>query len=64
MELVRKIVNTLVADILAETTYRLQKTRPVDQGDISNVKQPIVSFSEELTPTYIPQIFLKCIALK
>ena len=49
-ELVRKIVNTLVADILAETTYRLQKTRPVDSEGIINAKQPIVSFSEELTP--------------
>ena len=49
-ELVRKIVNTLVADILTETTSRLQKIRPIDSADIMNAKQPIVSFSEELTP--------------
>ena len=49
-ELVRKIVNTLVADILTETMSRLQKIRPVYSADIINAKQPIVSFSEELTP--------------
>ena len=49
-ELVRKIVNTLVADILTETMRRLQKIRPIDSADIMNAKQPIVSFSEELTP--------------
>ena len=49
-ELVRKIVNTLVADILTETTNRLQKIRPIDSADIMKAKQPIVSFSEELTP--------------
>ena len=49
-ELVRKIVNTLVADILTETMSRLQKIRPIDSADIMNAKQPIVSFSEKLTP--------------
>ena len=49
-ELVRKIVNTLVADILTETMSRLQKIRPIDSADIMNAEQPIVSFSEELTP--------------
>ena len=49
-ELVRKIVNKLVADILAETASRLQKIRPVDPEDIMNAKQPIVSFSKELSP--------------
>ena len=49
-ELVRKIVNTLVADILTETMRRLQKIRPIDSADIMNAKQPIVSFSEGLTP--------------
>ena len=49
-ELVRKIVNTLVADILTETMSRLQKIRPIDSADIMNAEQPIVSFSEGLTP--------------
>tara|TARA_Y100001935_G_C17089394_1_gene400388 strand:- start:30 stop:659 length:630 start_codon:yes stop_codon:yes gene_type:complete len=49
-EVVRTIVNKLVADILAETANRLQKIRPVDPEDIMNAEQPIVSFSKELTP--------------
>tara|TARA_Y100001933_G_scaffold229978_1_gene246681 strand:- start:652 stop:1281 length:630 start_codon:yes stop_codon:yes gene_type:complete len=49
-ELVRKIVDKLVADILAETANRLQKIQPVDSEDIMNANQPIVSFSKELMP--------------
>ena len=39
-----------MADILTETMSRLQKIRPIDSADIMNAEQPIVSFSEELTP--------------
>ena len=49
-ELVRKIVDKLVADILAETANRLQKIQPADSEDIMNANQPIVSFSKELMP--------------
>ena len=49
-ELVRQIVNTLVEDIISESTRRLYEIQPAHSEDIKNSKQPVVAFSEKLTP--------------
>ena len=49
-ELVRQIVNTLAEDIISESTRRLSKIQPAHSEDIKNSKQPVVAFSEKLTP--------------
>ncbi len=48
-ELSRRIVNKLVADILAETSRRITQLNPETAQDIRKCEKPVVGFSTELS---------------
>jgi dGTPase len=47
-ELVRRLINAMVEDVLAETTHRLAAARPRDVAAIRALGQPVAAFSSEM----------------
>jgi dGTPase len=50
-EAVRRVINAMVEDVLAETRRRLNETSPKSVVDIRALGRPIVAFSEHMTAT-------------
>ncbi len=47
-ETIRRLISTMVADVVAETGRRLQKCQPKTVEDIRRFNMPLVAFSEEM----------------
>ncbi len=44
-ETIRRVINTVVTDLLTETARRLEKLAPADSTAVRRAKQPVVAFS-------------------
>ena len=50
-EAVRRVINAMVEDVLAETRKRLKETAPKSVDDIRALGRPVVAFSERMAAT-------------
>lgn len=50
-ELIRRLINVMVMDVLAETQARLKQYNPVDQAAVQALPVPTVAFSTEMQQT-------------
>jgi dGTPase len=50
-EAIRRMINAMVEDVLAETARRLAETRPASVADIRALGRPVVAFSEKMAAT-------------
>jgi dGTPase len=50
-EAVRRVINAMVEDVLAETRRRLAEAAPRSVADIRNLGRPVVAFSPHMTAT-------------
>ena len=50
-EAVRRVINAMVEDVMAETRRRLAEAKPKSVADIRALGRPIVAFSERMTET-------------
>ncbi|TWT06016.1 deoxyguanosinetriphosphate triphosphohydrolase [Reyranella sp. CPCC 100927] len=48
-ETVRRLINVMVEDVVAETTRRLQAAAPASVDDLRRLDRPVVAFSDALT---------------
>jgi len=47
-EIVRKLINVMVTDLLAETRERLSNVRPKSAADVRMAREPLVGFGEQV----------------
>ena len=50
-EAIRRMINAMVEDVLAETARRLSDTRPSSVAEIRALGRPVVAFSEQMAET-------------
>ena len=48
-EAVRRLIGSMIGDVIAETNARIEQVRPETAADIRALGRPIVSFSREMT---------------
>ena len=50
-EAIRRMINAMVVDVLAETRRRLAEAKPKSVAEIRALGRPVVAFSEQMTAT-------------